>query len=213
MDHTLLDIELVDDDSREPMGRPWVTICIDIYTRMVVGFSLNLHAPSAHSAGQAVINAILPKTKILEELGIEEEWPCFGIMLRLHMDNGKEFHGKMLEEACELYEIDMEYRPPGKPNWGAHIERYMKTLADHLKTYRGSTHGAKDKKLKRKPRKHATMTVREFERSLLTFILGTITKGFTRPLESRLSKNGNLVNSVRSEILELELLLSPENTI
>lgn len=37
MDHTKLDMFVVDDETGIPWGRPWLTICIDAYTRCVLG--------------------------------------------------------------------------------------------------------------------------------------------------------------------------------
>jgi hypothetical protein len=46
MDHTLVDIMVVDEVHRQSMGRPWVTIAFDLATRVVLGFVLNLNPPS-----------------------------------------------------------------------------------------------------------------------------------------------------------------------
>jgi hypothetical protein len=35
IDHTKLDIIVVDDEQRLPIGRPWITLAIDVYSRMV----------------------------------------------------------------------------------------------------------------------------------------------------------------------------------
>jgi len=45
MDHTLVDVVLVDEVDREPIGRPWLTLAIDVATRAVPGFHLSLEAP------------------------------------------------------------------------------------------------------------------------------------------------------------------------
>jgi putative transposase len=45
MDHTLVDIMVVDEIHRQSMGRPWVTVAFDIATRTVLGFVLSLNPP------------------------------------------------------------------------------------------------------------------------------------------------------------------------
>ena len=40
MDHTLVDVVVVDEVDREPIGRPWLTLAIDVATRAVPGFYL-----------------------------------------------------------------------------------------------------------------------------------------------------------------------------
>ena len=49
IDHTLVDLHVVDDEHRQSIGRPWITIAIDVATRCVLGFHLSLEAfPAPH---------------------------------------------------------------------------------------------------------------------------------------------------------------------
>ncbi|MDD2267586.1 helix-turn-helix domain-containing protein [Sulfuricurvum sp.] len=63
IDHTQVDIILVDDDSRLPIGRPWITLMIDVYSRMIMGYFLSLDAPSTTSVAMCIANAVLPKVE------------------------------------------------------------------------------------------------------------------------------------------------------
>ena len=60
-DHTLVDVIAVDDVYRRPIGRPWITLMIDIASRTVPGFHLTMLHPSAVSVGMAMRHAVLPK--------------------------------------------------------------------------------------------------------------------------------------------------------
>jgi putative transposase len=51
IDHTTSILIVVDEETRLPIGRPYLTIAIDICTRMVAGFHLSLDAPSSASVG------------------------------------------------------------------------------------------------------------------------------------------------------------------
>jgi putative transposase len=42
VDHTLLNIILVDDETRQPIGRAWITLVFDVATRIVLGFYISL---------------------------------------------------------------------------------------------------------------------------------------------------------------------------
>src|SRR5262252_9777881 len=86
IDHTLGDIILVDDVQRLPIGRPWITLAIDVFSRMVAGFYVSLDAPSALSAGLCLAHAILPKDTWLAKYGIETSWPVWGVMDAVHAD-------------------------------------------------------------------------------------------------------------------------------
>jgi putative transposase len=45
IDHTKVDVILVDPADRRPIGRPWLTVAIDIYSRCIAGIHVTLEAP------------------------------------------------------------------------------------------------------------------------------------------------------------------------
>jgi len=49
IDHTVVDLIVVDERDRQPIGRPYLTIAIDVFTRCVSGMVVTLEAPSAVS--------------------------------------------------------------------------------------------------------------------------------------------------------------------
>lgn len=44
-----VDVLVLDEASREVAGRPWITLAVDVMTRMVTGFHLALKPPSRTS--------------------------------------------------------------------------------------------------------------------------------------------------------------------
>ena len=46
IDHTRVDVHVVDDKHRKDIGRPWITVAIDVATRCIMGFYLSLEAPA-----------------------------------------------------------------------------------------------------------------------------------------------------------------------
>lgn len=139
VDHTPVDIILVDDIHRQPIGRPWLTLLIDVFSRMVLGFYISFDPPGNLSLGLCLTHAFLPKEKWLAKLGIETAWPCWGIPRTIHADNAKEFRGNMLKNACKEYGIDLEWRPVATPHYGAHIERLLGTLNGEIHAAPGTT--------------------------------------------------------------------------
>lgn len=129
IDHTLVDCILVDEESREPLFRPWLTLVIDIYTRVVLGYYIAYHAPSILTVGCAITHAILPKNQYLLNLGCSNiKHPFFGVPETLHMDNASEFRTPKLQRACALHNIEPKWRPIGKKHYGGHIERLIGTM-------------------------------------------------------------------------------------
>lgn len=172
IDHMFLDIEIVDDRDRKPIGRAWLTLAIDVFSRMVVGFYISLDHPSAFSAGMCIVNAILPKELWLHKLGVEAEWPCWGKMVTIHMDNAKEFRGKTIRRACQEYGIDPVFRVVKKPRYGAYIERYLGTVAEELKSLPGATFSSPDERGCYDSSGNAALTFSELEKYLANNIVG-----------------------------------------
>lgn len=168
IDHTLLPVIIVDDEHRKPINRAWITLAIDVYSRVCLGMYLSLDPPSAMSAGMCLSHAILPKEAWLTQHGHEEfDWPGYGVMDVLHMDNAKEFRGNMLRTACAEYGIDIHLRPVKQPHYGAHIERLMGTLSQALKDVRGATFSGPKEKGIYDAEGNACLTLDELERWLI----------------------------------------------
>jgi putative transposase len=171
MDHALLNIMLVDEKSGRPLGRPWLTLAMDLYSRMVVGFNLSLEIPGAGGTGLCLSHAILPKETWLAQRNIEGIWPCWGKMKVLHMDNAKEFTGSMITRACQQYEISIKHRPPGQPRYGGHVERLIRTLKFRIRHLPGAFFGTQRDRRVYRPGKRAIFTLAAFEKWLATYLV------------------------------------------
>lgn len=171
IDHTLVDVIVVDSVTRAPIQRPWLTLAIDICSRCVVGFHLSLEPPSATSVALCVAHAVLPKMQCLRRWKIEADWP-YGLMSRLHLDNAKEFHSEALRRGCEQYGIAIDYRPVRTPHFGGHIERLIGTMMGKVHLLPGTTFSDVRAKGDLDPEKTAAMTIEELERWLAHAIAG-----------------------------------------
>jgi putative transposase len=67
IDHTPVDVIVVDEQDRLPVGRPWLTLVIDVDSRVVAGFCLSLDDPSTLSVARALTHAVTPKDKWLQD--------------------------------------------------------------------------------------------------------------------------------------------------
>ncbi len=122
-DHTPVDVIVVDERRRLPIGRPYVTAAIDVASRCVVGLVVTLEAPSAISAGLCLAHTAAGKRAWLERLGVEAAWPMSGKPRELHVDNAAEFKSEALRRGCGQHGIRLRYRPPGQPHFGGIVER------------------------------------------------------------------------------------------
>lgn len=168
VDHTLLPVIIVDDKHRKSIGRAWITLAIDVFSRVCLGMYLTLESPSAMSAGMCISHAILPKDDWMARQGCGDiEWPFYGPMDVLHMDNAREFRGKMLAVATREYHIDIHFRPVKNPRFGAHIERLMGTVSEELKGLKGATFANPQQKGEYDAEGNACMTFDELEKWLI----------------------------------------------
>lgn len=166
IDHTLVDVIVVDSETRVPIQRPWLTLAIDVCTRCVAGFHLSLEPPSATSVALCLSHVALVKEGWLAERGIDAVWPVRGIPERLHLDNAKEFRSEALKRGCEQYGIAIDYRPVRTPHYGGHIERLIGTMMGKVHLLPGTTFSDVRAKGDLNPDRTAAMTLDEVERWL-----------------------------------------------
>ncbi|MBX4963355.1 Mu transposase C-terminal domain-containing protein [Rhizobium binae] len=172
IDHTLVDLFIVDAVSRQPLQRPWLTMAIDVASRVVTGFYLSLESPSSTSVALAIQHLVLPKDSWLASRGIEAEWPVFGLPDVIHLDNGREFHGKALVRGAAEHGIDLQYRPVARPHYGGHIERLIGTMMGAVHLLPGSTSSDIGSRGDYDAQRHAVMTLDELEQWLALQIVG-----------------------------------------
>lgn len=170
IDHTPADIILVDDIHRKPIGRPWITLALDLYSRMVTGYYLSFDPPSETSVAMCVAHSMLPKEEWLLLHKVDAEWPVWGIPKTIHVDNGADFRSDNFQRSCLAYGIHLEFRPVKQPRYGGHIERVLGTLLKEIHDLPGTTFSSIKDKEGYDPEKHATMTKSEFEEWLVTLI-------------------------------------------
>jgi putative transposase len=172
MDHTPMDVMVVDEIARKPIGRPWLTLALDVDSRMVAGFLISLDPPCATSVGLTLAQAVLPKTAWLAEREIRLPWPVAGLPRSVHVDNGKEFHSRALERGCRQHGVQLDHRPVRTPRYGGHIERLMGTLMRRIHELPGTTFSNIREKGDADPEAAATLTLSELERAFALDVLG-----------------------------------------
>jgi putative transposase len=117
IDHTPVDLIIVDEFHRKPIGRPYLTIAIDVFSRCITGFCLSLEPPSAVSVGLCLTHSIFDKEIWLSDRKIESSWPIWGKPSLIYVDNAKEFHSEALQRGCDTHGIKIDYRPIGACYW------------------------------------------------------------------------------------------------
>lgn len=176
IDHTPVDIILVDEVFRQPFNKPYLTVAIDVYSRMILGINISFDPPGAMGTGLCISNAILAKETYLQKLGVDGSWGCWGVMETIQVDNAKEFRGIMLKKACENYGINLEFRPVATPHYGGHIERFLGSFSKAVHDLPGTTFSNIKERSTYKSEKHASFTLAEFEKWMVTYIVNVYHK-------------------------------------
>jgi len=116
-----------------PLGQPWLTILIDYYSRMIVGFCIGFEPPSYAVLMEALRHAILPKTYVAARYPrITGSWPCFGLPERLVCDRGSDLTSSDLERAAFQLGIELDFMPPRTPHFKGTVESFFDNLNDQL---------------------------------------------------------------------------------
>ena len=172
IDHTRVDLIVVDEALRQPLERPWVTVAIDEYSRAVLGFYLSLEAPSSTSVGLCLVHSILPKDGWAARIGLVPKWLPYGRPDEIYTDNGSDFRSEAVELGCRSWGMVINFRPGGMPHFGGIVERVIGTAMRSLRTLPGATGGSIAERGDVDPAKGASLTMQELELLLATFIAG-----------------------------------------
>lgn len=129
MDHTRMNVFVVDDVHGAPLGRPWLTILIDDHTRYVLGYCLSFEPPSRATVARCLRFAFMPKTSLRDEYpDLKKSWDGFGVVQELVLDGGVEFHSDELDQICFELNIEQHFSPRKTPWFKGKVERYLGTL-------------------------------------------------------------------------------------
>lgn len=164
IDHTKLDLFLIDSETNETLGRPWITSLCDVHTRSLIGFYLGFTPPSYASVARAIKHAILPKDYVQKKYtNVKTPWICHGKPELIVSDNGKEFDSNDLKLALNELLINFGKNPVATPYLKPIIERYFGALNTQLlRRAPGHTLAANIGNLDYDPAKHAVLDMDTF---------------------------------------------------
>jgi putative transposase len=172
LDNAQLDIILIDPYTGIVLGRPWLTVAVDHYSKMVLGFHLSLEAPDAQTIQQCLVNSILPKQGLLLRYpDITGEWPAAGIWKSLVMDNGMEMHAADLKDLCLETGMHILFCPRKKPWFKAVVERVCREFNGVVHQLPGTTQSNPTKRADYKSEKEACLDIGTLEHILIQWIV------------------------------------------
>jgi len=172
IDHTVADVFVVDEVTRQVIDRPVLTLAIDVCTRMVVGYYVGLDDPSTTRTGVTFAQAVFEKSKWLGDRALDLPWPVAGLPRVVHVDNGSDFRSHDFTRALEDFGVEVVHRPVARPHYGGHIERLIGTTMGALHMLPGTTFSNVQKRGRYPSEARAALTLRELDIWLAHEILG-----------------------------------------
>jgi putative transposase len=112
IDHTQLDLELRCSTSGRLLGRPWLTLLMDAYSRRILAVYLTFDAPSYRSCMMALRICVQRFGRFPQAIVV---------------DGGKEFHSLYFDTLLARHHCIKKTRPGASPRFGSVIERLFGT--------------------------------------------------------------------------------------
>lgn len=133
VDHTRLDLHVVDEEFEVVLGRPWLTLAIDVRTRAVVAHLITFIDPCSWTVGEILRRMALPKRPPSEKAGL---YPVLrkirGKPTELIVDNAVEFRSHTMEAAARGAGFSVRFCPIKSPRYRAVGERIMGTINEDI---------------------------------------------------------------------------------
>lgn len=173
IDHTLMDVLVVDMDTGKVIGRPYITVVIDRASRLIMAFLIHLGAPNTETVLRVIDRAIRPKQEWLSRFPeVLCAWQARGLPLRLVPDNAAEFHAGAIYLAFNDLGIELFYPKARGPEMKGCVERFFRTLnTGLLHCLPGTTRSNTRDRGDYPSEKMACLTLPELERMVLKWIV------------------------------------------
>ncbi len=110
VDHTQLDLQFRGSRRGEKMGKAWLSVLFDAYTRMVLAWVITFDAPSYRTC-MALIRACIERHGRIPQTIV--------------VDKGVDFQSIYFETLLARLECHKKTRPASKPRFGSVIERFF----------------------------------------------------------------------------------------
>jgi putative transposase len=184
IDHTPLDLFVVDMDDRLPIGRPTLTLATDRYSKMPFGFDVSFQPASYLTVMRCLRHGILPKPDCQARYGTVHPFPVYGLPETLVVDRGMEFVGTSMETALGMLGVIHEVMPGRTPWYKGGIERFFRTqnqgLLEGLPGYAWSQIF---RQAEYNPRQDACISLEAFQQLLHIFLLDIYAQRWHRGMD------------------------------
>ena len=180
IDQTPCDVMIVDEVYRKAIGRPTLSVAIDLYRRCIVGFAVTLEEASGITVALCLAHAVLDKTEWLAQRQLDLSYPVWGKPETLAYDRGAEYRGNGFRRGPGQHGITPKLRPPGAPHLHGCIERVIGTLMKRVHALPGTTFSNVNERGEYEAEELACLTRAELERVLAMVVCASTIAASTR---------------------------------
>ena len=175
VDECEIDLSLVSvENPSVTVGRPVVYVMIDVYTRMIVAYSVAFDNNSVLGITNCFLNLLDDKQELCNRFGIQigaDEWPSKILPLRLRSDYGAEYISHAMDTICCKLGVAKELVSPATGSLKGQVEQLFHQIhAAQNSLLEGK--GLIEKRYDSNHHQEATLNIQEFEAVLLTYIVG-----------------------------------------
>lgn len=175
VDECEIDLSLVSvENPSVTVGRPIVYVMIDVYTRMIVAYSVAFDNNSVLGITNCFLNLLDDKQELCNRFGIQigaNEWPSKILPLRLRSDYGAEYISHAMDTICCKLGVAKELVSPATGSLKGQVEQLFHQIhAAQNSLLEGK--GLIEKRYDSNHHQEATLNIQEFEAVLLAYIVG-----------------------------------------
>lgn len=148
LDHTQINLEIVCATTGRSLGRPWLTLLIDAWSRRILAVYITFDPPSYRSCMAILVECVRRHQRMPQHIMV---------------DNSSEFRSTYFETLLAHYGVTKLSRPTAQPRTGSLIERLFHTSeTEFVHNLRGNTQVMKQARLVTSavnPKQHAIWTL------------------------------------------------------
>ncbi len=144
IDHTLMNLYVIDDLSFLPLGRPTITAIKDRHSKILLGIYLSFHGGGLPSIAGAIKHSLTAHHLAFDLWpDLENPWPAFGLGMIYSSDRGADYFSPRYRSMILDLGANYEYCQVRTPWLKGSIERFFLTLEQtFFETLPGKTFNA-----------------------------------------------------------------------
>jgi len=171
IDHTLIDLEIIDENTGYVIGRPWLTLGIDLFSRCIWCMYIGFESASINRTRKALQHGMFSKF-VKDKYNLENEWEVFGFPDNIMFDNNIDFKSYDIQRiVTEIMRSNVMYKPTKNPQYGGAIERYFRNIDEFIHQLAGTTKSNYNELGDYEPEKEAMLTLDNLTELLTHYIV------------------------------------------